>query len=172
MDLAAAFLLSLLGGYCFAYQWHATALATKRADGHHLYFRAALCGSVLFVVALGMRRLLDWSFPACLRFDSALIDYFRPALKVESGLELVSQVRRVEWIVTAVYSLLLGIGCGLPADCRADFELQIRADEIVSAAKFSPAIYTEFNPDWRQRLTQPNQPRSSIGTNFKFSGPT
>ncbi|MBS0422798.1 MAG: hypothetical protein JSR66_34150 [Proteobacteria bacterium] len=116
MDLAAAFVLSLLGGYCFAYRWRATALDTKRADGHHVYFRAALCGSVLFVLAMGLRKLFDWCSPACLSFDAALIEYVSPALKVESGLELVSRSRRAEWIVTAIYSLLIGIGFGIFAN--------------------------------------------------------
>ena len=246
-------------------------MGTKRADGHHVYFRAALCGSVLFVLALGMRSLLDWNFPAFQNFDSALTEYVRPALKVESGLELASRARRTEWIVTAAYSLVLGMTCGslanlftprnwarergvstlyrllfrafceetlvcvtlqsgkvyvgyiaacpdptlepvavpfrptfsgnrdasgqftlttdyesihailekgrarqigLPSDWRSDLNLQIRADEIISAANFSLAIYTEFNPNWRQQLLQPNQFLSSIGTNLKFSGPT
>lgn len=223
------------------------------------------------MLTLGIRSLLSRSFPAYLSFDSALVEYVAPALKAENGVELGSRIRRTEWIVTAVYSLLLGIasgmlanlftprnwafgrglstldrlllrsfsedslisltlqsgkvyvGCvddypnptlepvavafrpmfsghrdasgefalttdyesiysvleagrasqiGLPADWRSDLDMQIRADEIVSAANFSFAIYTEFNPDWRQRLLQPHQLRSSMGTNFKFSGPT
>jgi len=45
-----------------------------------------------------------------------------------------------------------------PADARVQtrrrfqFELQIRADEVVSAAKFSLAIYAEFNREWRQQI--------------------
>lgn len=85
---------------------------------------------------------------------------------------------------------------GLPADWPSQFELTIRVDDIVTAALFSPAIYAEFNPDWKQRIAQHNQnappPQelivqiadrdyppsdpsyvlSSIGTNFRFSGPT
>jgi hypothetical protein len=33
----------------------------------------------------------------------------------------------------------------------------IRADEIVTAALFSAAIYAEFNPNWKQRIAQQNQ---------------
>lgn len=277
VDLAAAFLLSLLGGYCFAYLWRATAFATKRAEGHHLYFRAALCGAMLFALALCLRTLLAFDSLAYLNFDSTLVEYVRPALKAESGLAWVAQGRRAEWVVTAIYSLLLGIGCGvlanlvtprrwalrrslstfdrlllrshlegvpvsltlktgkiyvglvakhpnptrepvavtllpmlsgnrnaegritlttdydavysdlregkaarlgLQADWESEIEMQIRTDEIVIAALFSEAIYTEFNPEWRQHVVEPkNQPPlvqvlSSIGTNLRLSGPT
>jgi hypothetical protein len=110
VDLAAAFLLSLLGGYCFAYLWRATAFATKRADGHHLYFKAALCGAVLFLLSLCIRALLVSNSLAYLNFESAFVEYVRPVLKAESGLAWVAQGRRAEWVVTAIYSLLLGIG--------------------------------------------------------------
>ena len=276
MDLAAAFVLSLLGGYCFAYIWRATAFATKRAEGHHLYFRAALCGAALFAFALCIRTLVGSNFLAYQNFDSMLVEYVRPALRAESGLPWIAQERRTEWVVTAIYSLLLGIACGvlanlftpvhwalqrsysafdafllrahtdafpvsltlktgkvyiglvavrpaptrepvavtllplfsgnrdvegrvtlttdydavcatleagramqldLPAGWESRFKLLIRADEIVTAALFSPEIYTEFHPDWKQQITQPIQEPariqllSSIGTNLRFSGP-
>jgi hypothetical protein len=60
----------------------------------------------------------------------------------------------------------------LEANWQSEFELQIRADEVVSAAKFSLAIYAEFNREWRQQIASPNQVLSSIGTNLRFSGPT
>src|SRR5260221_11362714 len=106
VDLAAAFVLSLLGGYCFAYIWRATAFATKRAEGHHLYFRAALCGAALFAFALCIRTLLGSHFLAYQNFDSMLVEYVRPALRAESGLPWIAQERRAEWVVTAIYSLL------------------------------------------------------------------
>jgi hypothetical protein len=43
---------------------------------------------------------------------------------------------------------------GLPADWPSQFELTIRADEIVTAALFSAAIYAEFNPGWKQHGLQ------------------
>ena len=60
---------------------------------------------------------------------------------------------------------------GLPANWQSEFELQIRAEEIISAAKFSLAIYAEFNREWRQQIAWPAQALSSIGTNLRFSGP-
>jgi hypothetical protein len=88
----------------------------------------------------------------------------------------------------------------LPLDWIEYFELAIRADEIVTACPFSPTIYTEISPGWRdqmakRRRTNKRQPPegarsaseqdqpvlhnnvpayvlSSIGTNLRFSGPT
>jgi hypothetical protein len=256
MDLAAAFLLSLLGGYCFAYVWRGTRFTTRRVDGHHLYFRAALCGALLFSTALASRIVLVGHFPAYRNFDSALVEYVRPVLKVEAGLALPELTRRVEWVVTAMYSLLLGTVCGpvsnvftprrwaeqrsigalyrfllqarqeslpvsltlntskvyvglvvaapdpirepvvvpllpilsshrdpegrlnlttdyeavysslkhgraaqlgLRTDWLSQFALAIRADEIVTAALFSPAIYAEFNPEWKRQIAQQPQ---------------
>src|SRR5882724_7341599 len=112
MDLAATFLLSLLGGYCFAYVWRGTRFTTRRIDGHHLYFRAALFGALLFSIALAVRIVLAGHFPAYRNVESTLVEYLRPVLKVESGLALPELTRRVEWVVTAIYSLLLGAVCG------------------------------------------------------------
>jgi hypothetical protein len=253
MDLAAASALSLLGGYCFAYVWRGTKFTTRRVDGHHLYFRAALCGAILFAIALALRIVLIKHFPAYRDFDSALAEYIRPVLRKEPGLTLAERTRRLEWIVTAIYSLLFGavsgpvsnvftprhwalqrsisafyrfllqaqrkylavsltlntgkvyIGLivtpfdplrepvvvpllpvlsgyrdtegrlnlttdygtvysnlrhgraaqlGLPTDWLSQFALCIRADEIITAALFSPAIYAEFNPDWKQQFSQ------------------
>jgi hypothetical protein len=112
MDLAAAFLLSLLGGYCFAYVWRAVAFTTKRSDGHHLYFRASLCGVIFFFMALALRLALEANFPAYLKLDSALVEYIAPALKAEPGLTGSARTRRAEWVLTALYSLLLGVTCG------------------------------------------------------------
>jgi hypothetical protein len=116
VDLAAAFLLALLGGYCFAYLWRAISFATRRAEGHHLYFRAAICGTIIFSLTLVLRAALIYCSPAYLKLDSTLVEYVRPALKLEPGLLTAERTRRAEWVVTAVYSLLLGIVCGIAAN--------------------------------------------------------
>lgn len=261
MDLTAVFLLSLLGGYCFAYVWRVTAFTTKRIEGHHLYFRAALWGTMFFGIALGLRLALSRYFPAYHNFELVLIDYLRPALKAEPGLALAGQTRRLEWVVTTIYSLLLCAVCsttlnrftprqwalrrsvssfysflleaqrksilvsltlssgkvytglivedldpfrepvavtlvpmfsghrdaegrlnlttdyeslyaslnrgraaqlGLPADWSSQFELAIRVDDIVTASPFSAAIYSEFNPDWKERINRHNQPATAF----------
>ena len=237
MDLAAVFLLSLLGGYCFAYIWRLTAYTTKRIDGHHLYFRAALWETMFFGIALALRLALIRNFPAYQNFELALVDYLRPALKEEPGLALAGQTRRLEWVVTTIYSLMLGTVCSamlnrftprqwalrrsvgpfysfllkvqqeaipvsltlntgkvyigivvedldpirepvavtlrpifsgirdaegrLPTEWSPQFELTIRADDIVTAAPFSAAIYSEFNPDWKDRINRHNQPATA-----------
>jgi len=48
-------------GYFFASYWRLAALSTKREEGHHLYFRAALFGVVLFLLALLLRFSLIFS---------------------------------------------------------------------------------------------------------------
>jgi hypothetical protein len=77
VDLTAVFLLSLLGGYCFAYVWRVTAFTTRRIEGHHLYFRAALWGTMFFAIALALRL--------------ALIRNSRHLRRVQSGLERAHQ---------------------------------------------------------------------------------
>lgn len=256
MDLAAVFLLSLLGGYNFASVWRVTAFRTRRMEGHHLYFRAAFCGAILFAFALGVRWSLGHIWPAYSTFEAEVVGYIRPLLKEEVGVKLDEQTRRAEWVVTAVYSLVLGIlsggfmniftprrwalersvsafdglllraqaedlpvsltlstgkvyigivvstpdptrepvvvslvpmfsgfrdaeghmtlttdyetvysnlrlgratQLGLPANWMSQFQLTIRADEIVTATVFSPAVYADFNPDWKQRIAQRNK---------------
>jgi hypothetical protein len=270
MDLTAAFVLSVLGGYCFAYIWRATSFGTQRAEGNHLYFRAAVCGVMLFVLAFCTRAGLSSISPTWRNIDWALVEYIRPALKLDAVTPVLAQKLRSEWVVTAAYSLVLGISCALLAnrftpaswalgrslstfdklllrsyleeiqvsltlntgkvyvgqvaeepnpvlkpvavsllprysghrdaagqlildtDYAAVFltfnlrrdhltgaltdwnlrtNLQIRGDEIVSAAIFSQEIHDEFNPNWRRQLSPRNQVLSSMGTNLRFSGP-
>ena len=44
----------------------------------------------------------------------------------------------------------------LPAHWLSQFELAIRADTIVTATLFSPAVYAKFNPDWQHRIAELN----------------
>lgn len=253
MDLAAVFLLSLLGGYFFVYTWRLTAYSTQRVEGHHLYFRAAFCGVIFFALALLIRRiLLDDATYA--RIDAELIRYVTPVLKDDSSTpHPADQQHRAEWVVTAIYSLVIGPLCALlfnlitprrwaarrsvgPLDrmfmaaqesrapvlltlstgkvyiglvvsitdpafdppvmsilpmfsgyrddlgrmaLTTDYEsvyaslttpnghaatnltqfyLIIRTDNIVTANQFSPALYAQFHPGWRQKIAQRNQP--------------
>jgi len=112
MDLAAVSVLLLLGGYCFASVWRRTVLTTRKLDGHHLYFRAALCGAILFLSALAARTTLLAHWPTYQRFDLALIEYIEPILRNEPGVTLYEQTRRLEWVVVSIYSLVLGTVCG------------------------------------------------------------
>jgi hypothetical protein len=224
-------------------------------EGHHLYFRAALYGAILFALALSLRWFLCRRWPAYQALESEVISYIKPLLKEEVGIGREEQIRRAEWVVTAIYSLLFGIlsgallnivtprrwalersvsafdalllraqaddlpvsltlstgkvyigivvstpdptrepvvvslipmfsgfrdpegrmtlttdydtvysnlrfgrakQLGLPTEWLSQFLLTIRADEIVTAALFSPAVYADFNPDWKQRIAQQN----------------
>jgi hypothetical protein len=108
MDLAAVFLLSLLGGYFFAYLWKRTAYETRRAEGHHLYFRAAFCGVLLFATALCLRQCLLMLVSGYKTLDSSLVEYVTPVLKEENGVHAAELRVRAEWVLTSVYSLLIG----------------------------------------------------------------
>jgi hypothetical protein len=102
MDVAAVFILSLLGGYSFASLWRFTRFTTRRADGHHLYFRAALYGVLLFLIALVARLVLRLKYPAYVDFESMLERYIAPAMKDPANL------RQLELVITAGYSLIIG----------------------------------------------------------------
>jgi hypothetical protein len=108
VDLAAVFALSLLGGYFFAAWWRFTAYATRRYDGHHLYFRAAACGIIFFALALALRTFVIPHYSVLARFDAWLLDYVRPALKEEDKLPAAYLDRRMEWVATSLYSVVLG----------------------------------------------------------------
>jgi hypothetical protein len=111
MDLAAVFALSLLGGYYFASSWRVTAFSTKREEGQHLYFRAALFGVLLFLLALILRLVLIARWPAYARVDIQLATYVRPVLKEETVMVAAEAMRRAEWVISAMYSLVLAPVC-------------------------------------------------------------
>jgi hypothetical protein len=247
MDLAAVFLLSLLGGYGFASLWRFTSYETRRTDGHHLYFRAAFYGAVFFAAAFMLRVIALAYWPAYEAWDRAAITLVDPALKEPHD------ARQNSMVVAAAYSMLVGplfalllnvftpkrwslrrsvnalddlllraqytdmpvsitldsgkvyIGLvrritdpnhrlpsivlfpmlsghrdangylklttnyrrvydaldadpemrakhGLPTVWEPNFEVVLRADQIVSANMFSPSIYSEFNPGWRESI--------------------
>jgi len=257
MDLAAVFLLSLLGGYYFAITWRVTAFRARKADGQHLYFRAAFWGVLLFILALSLRLTLISMLPAYAHLDIKLAGYVRPALKEEANLAQADDEIRAQWVLTAAYSLGLGPMCawllngvtsrrwalrrsvegldkllfeaqqqalpvsftlnsgkiyigiivdtpnpagedkittilpmfsgyrgpagrmnlttdyqklyeslhagkavalGLPKDdWISHFKLTFSADTISTAALFSPAVYAEFNPAWKQQIDLPEK---------------
>jgi hypothetical protein len=41
---------------------------------------------------------------------------------------------------------------GLPNTWEPNFHLVLRADQIVTATMFSPAVYSKFNPGWRESI--------------------
>src|SRR5258708_1616972 len=120
MELAAVFLLSLLGGYTFALTWRYTAFATRRADGQHLYFRAAYYGAVLFVAAFFLRVILVTKIPSYKELERPLLEYISAALKDPS------KPRQAEIVVIAVYSMLLGPLLGLLANVLTPRQWSIR----------------------------------------------
>ena len=106
MELAATFILSLLGGYLFASSCRLTAFSTHRSEGHHLHFRAALWGVVYFAVAFVLRMVALDRWPWYATLDNVVVQYILPALKQPSD------PRQVELVITAAYSLILGPAFG------------------------------------------------------------
>jgi hypothetical protein len=58
---------------------------------------------------------------------------------------------------------------GLPRIWEPNFYLVLRADQIVSASMFSPAVYSEFNPGWRDTIETRDQspPRQELLVEIK-----
>jgi hypothetical protein len=101
MELAAVFILSILGGYAFATSWWHSRHQTRHHDGQHVYLRSALYGAYLFAFALAIRLLLLRfcpGYPSMESFVSALIE---PLMKEHDP--AVAAI-----VITAVYSLVLG----------------------------------------------------------------
>lgn len=254
MDIAALFVLTLIGGYAFVALWRVTAYATKRAEGQHLYLRSALAGAVLFALAFLIRLLALIYWPGYgADFDAALVALIEPTL------ENPHTRMQTHLVIAAIYSLPLGVALpfllnlipsrrwayarglsdldrllqnaqrsdmpvsitlntgkvyiglvvrisdpdrpppsivlfpmlsghrdaagsltittdyekvydaldespekaaslGLPRIWEPNFYLVLRADQIVSATMFSPAVYSEFNPGWREAMELRGEP--------------
>jgi Family of unknown function (DUF6338) len=103
MELAAIFILSLLGGYAFATTWRLTRYVTRRHDGQHVYLRAGVFGAVLFIAAFTLRFALLHGLPAYASFDHRLEKLVQPLMKDAAN----SSVADI--VIVAVYSLLLGL---------------------------------------------------------------
>ena len=254
MDLAAVFILALIGGYAFIALWRVTAYETKRAEGQHLYLRSALVGALLCGLAFLIRLLALVYWPAYRdNVDAVLVAFVEPTLQ---GPHTAPQTHLV---IAAIFSLPLGVALalllnaflpqrwaitrglsnfdrllhdaqqrdmpisvtltngkvyvglvvritdpdqpppsivlfpmlsghrdaagrltittdyetvydtldessqkpeelGLPEVWEPNFYLVLRADQIVSATPFSPAVYSEFNPGWRETIETRDKP--------------
>ena len=102
MELATALALSLFGGYWFAVTWQFLSFSTRRSDGHHLHFRAALWGVVLFAIAFVLRIWARQKFPWFAEFDKVMVDYIKPLLAKDAN------ARQAELMLVAAYSMALG----------------------------------------------------------------
>jgi hypothetical protein len=110
MELAAVFLLALLGGYAFALLWRYTAFATRRADGQHLYFRAAYFGAFLFIAAFLVRVILISRWPTYRELERPLVDFILGVLKEPN------KPHQAEIVIISAYSMVLGPIIGLLAN--------------------------------------------------------
>jgi len=175
MEFAAAFLLSLVGGYLFAVTFSYTSYGMRRLDGQHVYLRAAFFAVILFTIALCIRYWIRSACDVCAAGEDSLMAYFAPAMKDPKNL------RQLEFVMTAIYSLVLGPILGsvgtlvVPTRWALRFNLSdmdwllytSQRDELpVSVTLTNRKVYIGMV----QRITDPQRPPVSITLLPMFSG--
>jgi hypothetical protein len=112
MDVALLLILPVLGGYYFTSNWNFTKYRCAREDGHRLYFRAALYGTFLFLIAHLLRVMLLNVSGWYVSFENSVVNLIQPLLKKPDAANLASNPSVV--VVTAVYALVLGLLSWIP----------------------------------------------------------
>jgi hypothetical protein len=107
MDVALLLILPVIGGYYFASYWNFTKFRCAREDGHRLYFRAALYGTFLFLIAYLLRTVLLNTSSWYVCFERLEINFLQPLLKKSDTGSLPSNPSAV--VITAIYALILGL---------------------------------------------------------------
>lgn len=92
MDTVLLFALPLVGGLIFCSHWNFTRWRVVREDGHRLYFRAILFGSILFVVVAALRYYLEPLFPSWMGFISSIKIAIKPMAKEATTAAAVSDL--------------------------------------------------------------------------------
>lgn len=107
MDVALLLVLPVIGGYYFASYWNFTKFRCAREDGHRLYFRAALYGTFLFLIAYLLRTILLNTSSSYVEFESFEAYLLQPLLEKSDTGNLSSNPSVV--VITAIYALVLGL---------------------------------------------------------------
>lgn len=58
-----------------------------------------------------------------------------------------------------------------PPHWSEQFHIAIRADAVISVNLFSPSVYAEFNPDWRERIAQQKQKPAPLEVTIRIKPP-
>lgn len=109
MDLPLFFTLPLIGGFAFATGFFLLRWRSARQDAQRLYYRAAVWGGVLSIVAAIVHGTLSWTWSLyAAGFEWLLSGFLQPLLTTKdtapASLRIKSHVALV-----CVYALLLGI---------------------------------------------------------------
>lgn len=252
MEIAAVFILSVIGGWAFAMRWHVTRYDMSRSDGEHTYFRAAFYGVVIYVATLLLRVIAKVYWSSYDELDDTLRAYVGRLLEnhdsaiardvvVTAAIStavgpaiatVLNLLTRPDWVLRRIVnaqdrlyydsqrermpvSLTLANGrvyvgivvlapnpdhhhptitllpmysgyrdstgrlvlttdyeqiykafenpqtrkaLALAKDWHTDFELAVRADQVVTATMFIPGVYAHFNPDWRSTIGSRSPP--------------
>jgi hypothetical protein len=102
MDVALVFVLPLIGGFIFLHRWNVTRFNIARAEGQYVYFHAALCAAILFIIVFFIRELVLQHWGRYMALDARATAYLLPLLK-ETATRQHSEVALV-----AAYAFLSG----------------------------------------------------------------
>lgn len=99
----ALLILPLIGGYFFAINWLGLKYTVAREDGHRLYFRAAFCGAIFFIMLYILHLVVVESFPPYRYIVNLADGYLKPFFPDQKYSKPPT-----DFVLTAVYSLLFG----------------------------------------------------------------
>jgi hypothetical protein len=113
VDLPLFFTLPLIGGYAFVTGFFALRWRSARQDAQRLYYRAAVWGGVLTLVAASLHLLL-LLWPAYRHgYDWLDVGFLQPLLTVKDPLPAASTLIRSHVALVCVYALLFGVSATL-----------------------------------------------------------
>lgn len=176
MDVALLLLLPLVGGYYCAKWSRFSRYRASREDGHRLYFRAALYGTVLFLLALVFRAVLqeiDLYLEAERQLSRSLHEIMKDPVKGHS----------FPFAITSLYALLLGLLIPKATNWLFDQDERLRLairdrpfervlhqaytrDLMISVSMENNKVYVGFITD----TPDPAEEMQSIGLLPVFSG--
>jgi hypothetical protein len=178
MDVALLLILPVIGGYYFTNNWNVTHFRSAREEGHRLYFRAVLYGTVLFTVVYLLRVLLIKFVAPYASFEVLLEELVSPLLKPDKDGFRLSAIA-----ITSFYSLFIGVTLWKPLNYlfprdhflkkavqNNDFERLIHN----AVEKDSPLCMTVENQKvyvgFVVKTTDPSQDRKTLGILPVMSG--
>jgi hypothetical protein len=180
MDVALLLLWPIIGGYYLARHWNFSRFRLAREDGHRLYFRAALYGTILFIAAYLARIVALAVSTFYSDIEALLAQQVVPMLKPDPD---TSGANVFAIALTSFYALALGVCCGKPLNFffRQDrfLEKAVQDNDFerlihTAAGKESPISVTVENHKvyvgYVAKTTDPSQERKMLGVLPVMSG--